>query len=647
MPIADMEKVVVIGHVSAKEKIVSMLQRSGAMHILDARQEPANEHSQGEPEVSLSEIEAAISLLVKVSGKKKNFIENFAPYKEPVEMELLEKTAHEFDWRSLLSHIKSIESEMSNLENLSSSLEKEKTVLLPWVSLKVMLKDLSCTNKTCLMAGSVKTKDLERLKYGLSLQIPASVIQEVSSSSSKSYVMIFYAKDGVKIEEVLSGLGFERMSLPVSERSPSEELLAVENSLKEAGQEKGRLLSELKKHLPELPRLFYVYDYFFQKAVKRTAEQKAGVTDSTFFMSGWVPRHELPGLTEKLKRTTPLCEVARIEPKEGEDRPTLLRNAPVFYPFELITRIFGLPGKGEVDPTGPLSMFYLLFFAMCLSDVGYGIILSVVSWYFLKKLTLSEGGKKLLILLFVGGIATLFVGVISGSYFSVDLSRVPAPAGPIMIKMRLIDPIKNPLSVLVLSIGLGFLQTIYGIFVSMYSKIRKGQWLDGVLDDGLWIFFLLSLSGYAISSVSLQAYSAMFSYMSMIGAGSLVLTQGRQENNLFMKAIKGILSLYRTTSYLGDTLSYSRLLALMMTTSIIGMVINIIAELTGSVPYVGYFIMAVILIFGHIFNLIISVLGAFIHSARLQLVEFFGKFYEGSGKEFKPLSYETKYVVIK
>jgi len=127
----------------------------------------------------------------------------------------------------------------------------------------------------------------------------------------------------------------------------------------------------------------------------------------------------------------------------------------------------------------------------------------------------------------------------------------------------------------------------------------------------------------------------------------LVLTQGRKEKLLVQKAFMGILSLYRTTSFLGDTLSYSRLLALMMTTSIIGMVINLIAGLTAGIPYVGYIVMAAILVGGHIFNLVISVLSAFIHSARLQLVEFFSKFYTGSGREFKPMGYETKYVIIK
>ncbi|MFA5103913.1 MAG: V-type ATP synthase subunit I [Candidatus Margulisiibacteriota bacterium] len=647
MSIADMEKIAVIGHISVKDKILSILQKDRTLHPLDAQQEGPSEYKSGDFEPLLPELELAISLLVKVSGKKKSFIENFVPYKEPVEMSVLEKTSHDFDWRSVLSSIKSMESELSNLNNLLSTLKKERDILLPWAALKVKLKDLSCTKKTCMVAGSVKTKKMQLLQEELSSQIPASAIEIISGNPDKTHVIIFYAKDSAKIDDILSKINFEKVSLPLSERTASQELAAIETSLKEVEQENGTIISELKKYVPHLSKLSYVYDYFFQKVVKKTAERKAGVTGSTFFLSGWVPKYKLPGLSEELKNEIPLCAIERVLPEEGEDPPTLLKNAAVFYPFEAITRIFGLPGKGEVDPTGPLSMFYLLFFAMCLSDVGYGLILSIVSWYYLRKLTLSEGGKKLLILLFVGGIATIFVGVISGSYFGIDLARIPAPAGPFLIKMRLIDPIKNPLSVLGLSVGLGLLQIIYGIFVSMLSKIQKNQWVDGILDDGLWIFFLLSLSGYAVSSAAAQSYSGVLSIMSMAGATLLVLTQGRQEKNIFQKGIKGILSLYRTTGFLGDTLSYSRLLALMMTTSIIGMVVNIIAELTGNVPYIGYLLMVAILVVGHIFNLVISVLGAFIHSARLQLVEFFGKFYEGSGKEFKPFGYETKYVVIK
>jgi len=288
-----------------------------------------------------------------------------------------------------------------------------------------------------------------------------------------------------------------------------------------------------------------------------------------------------------------------------------------------------------------------LFFAMCLSDVGYGIILAIISYYYLRTLTLSEGGKKLLTLLFWGGIATILVGILTGSYFGLDLNQLPPLMGNALKRVQVIDPIKNPLNMLILSLLLGVIQNLFGVALAMYWKIREREYVSAILDHGLWIYFLLCLVFMIAASGLGSPLSGIFGKLSITGAVLLVLTQGRSEPTLLKKAIFGILSLYRTTGYLGDTLSYSRLLALMMTTSIIGMVINIIAGMTKNIPVLGYVFMFLILLVGHTFNLVVSTLGAFIHSTRLQLVEFFGKFYEGSGKEFKPFRHETKYVIIK
>lgn len=291
----------------------------------------------------------------------------------------------------------------------------------------------------------------------------------------------------------------------------------------------------------------------------------------------------------------------------------------------------------------PLSFFYLLFFAMCLSDVGYGVILAVVSYYYLKTLTLSEGGKKLLLLLFWGGIATILAGIVTGSYFGIETSQLP----PVLRNLQVIDPIKNPLNVLILSLALGVFQNLTGLAIAMYWKIKNRDYIIALFDYGFWIYFLTCLVLLVTAAGIGSPVFGLLAALSILGAILLVLTQGRSEPTIIKKAVFGILSLYRTTGYLGDTLSYSRLLALMMTTSIIGMVINIIAGMTRNIPVFGYVITILILLIGHTFNLVVSTLGAFIHSARLQLVEFFGKFYENGGREFRPFRRETKYVTIK
>lgn len=646
MPIAEMQKIAVAAHISEKERLLSVLQKS---KVLQLSQGPNPQHVQDEPskeEASLPEIERAIFFLTRLSGKKKSFIENFAPYKEPISLKDLKETAGQYDWQDAVARVRALELDLANVENLLDNLDKERDALVPWVSLGLPLKQLVCTKRTCVIAGSVRTKKEQRFAQEVLKDFPETAVQKISSDGDNSYFIVFHMSGEKNLEELLSRYSFIRTNLPLSERSVKDEIRAIETARTEALKRKMGILADMGRYVPELPALMKIYDYFYQQSIKKAAERKAGLTKKVFYVTGWVPKDRLSCLKTEIETKIPSSALEKIEPEKGEEPPALLQNKGILYPFELITAIFGFPGKGETDPTGPLSFFYILFFAMCLSDVGYGIVLAVISAYFLRTLTLSEGGKKLLLLLLMGGIATIFLGVLTGTYFSIDLGIIPAPVGPVLIKLRFIDPIKSPLAVLLLSVGLGLLQNIFGVFVAMVIKFSKGDWLDGLLDDGLWIFFLVSLSGFAAVSVAMPSAVPVFSRLAIAGAALLVLTQGRKEQGIFKKSLTGILSLYRTTGFLGDTLSYSRLLALMMTTSIIGMVINLIAGLTAGIPFVGYLIMAAILIFGHIFNLVISVLSAFIHSARLQLVEFFSKFYSGSGREFKPFGYETKYVMI-
>jgi len=199
----------------------------------------------------------------------------------------------------------------------------------------------------------------------------------------------------------------------------------------------------------------------------------------------------------------------------------------------------------------------------------------------------------------------------------------------------------------VFSLVLGLVQIFFGMFLSLFQKIKNQQYLSAVMDDAFWIFFLASLLWLMVASLLALPTVMLAQLCSLIGAGLLILTQGRQQKNIFSKFIGGLLSLYRVSSYLGDTLSYSRLLALGMTSAIIGSVINILAGMVKEVPFIGIGLMILMLSLGHIFNLVISSLGAFVHSLRLQLVEFFGKFYEGGGREFKPYKRIGEYTVLK
>jgi V/A-type H+-transporting ATPase subunit I len=646
-----MAKVLLLGHQSVKEGALKCLQDAGLLQLIRIElPKLQSEEVKLDFEAALIELQAALNFLETVSGRKKTLLESFAPEREAVDEETLLSAYREFNWKEQISGISTLETEFANLHNLENKLRTEIELLKPWRDLPLKLSDLSCAKKTCVFLGKCKLKDFEDFKIKLARFTSCFEISLVNRSKNEVYLLILYLRVEEKVlGDFLAKTEFTRAHLPASPRTPAQEIDHLRALLNAAMEHQAQLQAEARLLLKYKSRLMYVYDYLHLKKGEREAREKLLVTPRLFALAGWIRRPDLNKLKTRLSKISPALEVQEIAPGKGEIPPTALKNLRPFRPFELITQIFGVPSQGEMDPTAPLSFFYLLFFAICLSDAGYGVILAALSYYLLKKLKLAEGGKNLVTLLFWGGILTIFAGIFTGSYFGLDLAKLPPGfIKDLVLRLQLIDPVKNPLNVLILSLFIGVFQNLFGLVLGMYTKFKNQEYLAGILDFGFWIYFLTSLVGLTVTLALKSTLSVLFSYLSISGAISLVLTQGRNESHPLKKALIGILSLYRTTSFLGDTLSYSRLLALMMTTSIIGMVINILADLTrNSIPILGYVIMVLILLVGHTFNLVVSTLGAFIHSMRLQLVEFFGKFYEGGGKSFRPYRRETKYVWLK
>ena len=215
--------------------------------------------------------------------------------------------------------------------------------------------------------------------------------------------------------------------------------------------------------------------------------------------------------------------------------------------------------------------------------------------------------------------------------------------------MLILNPMENPMDFLAISLALGVVQLFCGLLIAFYDALRKRNYMGAFADTGGWIVLLVGLllwggvaSGFLSDGVALTA-----KILSFAGAGVLVATQGREKEGIFGKAVSGLLSLYGVTSYLGDVLSYSRLLALGLATSAVGVIINMLAGLAGDLPYIGWAIALLLIVGGHVFSLAVNVLGAFVHSLRLQYVEFFSKFYSGGGTLFSPLTYKTAFVSIK
>ena len=291
---------------------------------------------------------------------------------------------------------------------------------------------------------------------------------------------------------------------------------------------------------------------------------------------------------------------------------------------------------------GEEGLFFFIFFGMMLSDAGYGLILTIGGLLGARYLDAGEGLKRIMRMIGISGISTMFWGVLYGSWFG---DAVPIVAetffGRSIEIPMLIDPLNEPMKVLIISCVFGIVHLFAGMGIRAYIMIKRRDVPGAVFDVGLWYVFLIGLPLLLVPGT----LGTVGKVMSVAGAVGLVLTQGRHKPTLTGKITSGVMSLYNVTSYFSDVLSYSRILALGLATGVIASVVNILASMAGN-SIIGIILFIVVFVFGHLLNLAINALGAYVHSARLQYVEFFGKYYEGGGVKFNPLKIETKYVKV-
>ncbi len=346
-------------------------------------------------------------------------------------------------------------------------------------------------------------------------------------------------------------------------------------------------------------------------------------------------------------------------PGPDEDPPVKLKNSFFAAPVEGVVEGYSMPGRHEVDPSAVMSIFYYVLFGMMLSDAAYGILIvlacGIVLW---KCKNIEQSLRKSLWMFFFCGISTTFWGVMFGSYFG---DAIPVIAKTffgkeITVAPLWFAPLDEPMRLLLFSFLLGVIHLFTGLGVQLYQLVKRKKFADAIYDVVFWYFLV---GGLILLLVSSDMFRNMMSLtftlppivgtisgiFAGVGALGIVLTSGRESKNPGKRLLKGLYGLYNVSGYLSDILSYSRLLALGLATGVIATVFNQIGSMMGGgVP--GAIFFTLVFVVGHVLNLAINLLGAYVHTNRLQYVEFFGKFYEGNGRKFQPFSAKTKYFKI-
>ena len=642
MAIVNMSKFELLAFKSDKEAIVSEIQKLEYAHYADLNKKTdeeieakASTDKERVSEIStrLSRIVWCIDQLSQYEGSKK-----VIPVLSEEEMKDI---AASIDFDKVYEEIYSLYSEKEKIKQEITEVHTKSMDLMPWKRLNISLKDIGENAMTVKMLGTVHADYDQAFKAMIEENdlVYADLVSE--RAGIKYYLCVALAKDRQEAVELLRKNGFNQVKLAFSEEPAAElkSLEAAEVKLNEALSENAKVFAGNLEYLVKLKAL---YEVEASEKVKHSSIENFKETNSIQLISGYIPTSKEADFKRSIEETAKShCDLS-IKPADRDDEnvPIVLKNNKFVSAFESLTKMYSLPKYNELDPTPALAPFYWFFFGMMVADIGYGAVLFLGTLFGIKRSNPKPPKDSLLRMINLCSIAVIFWGVMYGSLFGVTLKMNGRP-------IAIFNTEKDFMLLLGVSIALGLVHLFSGLGVKAYMLIRDGKPVDAFLDVGLWVFALVGLIGLIGGNMIDMGSAAMmvFKVLMIASMVGILVFGARDRESIGARIGGGIYELYGITGYIGDFVSYSRLMALGLAGAFIAYAVNLIAKLVGHGP--GLIASVIILVVFHGFNIFLSSLSGYVHSARLTYVEFFGKFYEGGGIAFKNQKAVPKYVRLK
>ena len=667
MAVLQMKKIHICALKNNRKQILEYLQRKGNVQTckeadadLFHRMDTNAERTAFEKRAQTAQ--QALKLLSSYAPEKKGLLSSFEGKRQ---VRLADYSAMETSCEAAYSKaetILSLSRVIAEQEANALRLEVQRDTLGPWLDLDLPMNYQGTRAVRALIGSLPQPMTLEEI-YGMIAQSKPELetysIEIINTDAEQTclFAVCPQAQAGL-LEDALRQMGFSHPSVQTNltpAQCNAQLTTQIDESMLQAEAAK-KQLSEMGNCQRELELL---YDYYMMRADKYEVLGSLLQSKHVFFLNGYVPAREANALQQTLQDRYE-CSVELEDIPEDEEAPVLLNNNAFAAPTEGVLHSYGLPHKGEMDPTSIMAICYYFLFGLMLSDAAYGLIMTIACFFLVKKYrNMAPGMKSMLTMFIYCGISTTFWGIMFGSYFG-DAVTVIAEhffGKTVVIPAVWMTPLDNPMRMLIFCFLFGLIHLFLGLGIKGYMLLKSRQFADFCCDVLLWfvllfglLFMLLPSELFrSISLMDLQfpaAVSTIAKYAAIIGAVGIVVFAKRSTKNFGVRLALGAYELYGATSWLSDVLSYSRLLALGLATGVIASVINQMGAMVGS-GVIGAIVFTLVFILGHVLNLAINVLGAYVHTNRLQFVEFFGKFYEGGGRPFTPLTANTKYFRFK
>ncbi|WP_346885988.1 V-type ATP synthase subunit I [Clostridium sp. UBA4395] len=651
MAIVKMNKFMLLAFENQKKSLLEKLQSFQNVQFLDLNKNESSELNQlksdsasseiSEVEGELSKVKFIIELLSTFSEKPK-LLKDLKEGKKSYSYDVLEQITSTSRWREAYSDLKQKDNKINMNHNYITKLKANIEELKPWEALDTSVESINVLKKSKAILGEIPQGNVDSLRLKLEETTKNYYFEVISNIGRNSYIMVIVHNDDLAdIEQLLKSLSFGKIDIQC-DGVPKEVIKEYKKTIESINTENNFIQEGMKEHVNKLEEYKVIYEYYSSLLLRLKSTENFLKSKNIVAIEGYYPSELHNDFQSTLKNILGDDYYLESESAEGDDVPVKLKNNKVFESFENITSMYSVPKYKEIDPTPLLAPFYIFFFGMMLSDAGYGLVMFVGTLIALTTFNLDEDTRKSIKMFFLLSLSTIFWGIMYGSYFG-DFIKI----APLWMK-----PDSNVGLLMIVSVVMGLIQIYVGLGIKAYMQIRDKDYFGAFADVGLWYITLTGAIIWALSGFVDLAYFGVPSIVSIIGkyatiAGmiGIVLTNGRQESSIGGKLGQGFYSLYGITSYVGDLVSYTRLAALGLATGFIAYAFNIMVSMV-STSWATVIFGVAIFVVGHVFNLFINALGAYVHTCRLQYLEYFGKFYEGGGTSFEPLKYNSKYFKI-
>ena len=651
MAISQMQELSLLLPKELLDEILSYLQNLQSVEIQDLQ---AKETWKGafekelvwNPDTSFSE---HLQALTRRQEKLARMIENlqaFVPKKKmleslkeaPLETSFvsLEQVGQARDEEAFLAAIQQQFQVLARAQEAKETAQSEVAELEKWASLDVTPVALKQFKHLRAFVGTIPTSGNNQFNIRLQ-DYPNLEVREVfTSSTEKGILVLCKAEVAKETQAVLTELGFKLFEYAFEEL-PKERLVALQATIKEQEVLITSTKIQLASSNEELKQLKCQLDYVLNLTSRQESKEALASTQNLVALEGWIEQEQIEDLRMGLTQQFGGAVLLQIHEMTAADRqrvPTKLKNNALIEPFELVTEMYSLPKYEDKDPTPVVSLFYFIFFGMMAADIGYGLLLFGGTSWTLKALHIKPNLAKNLRFFRILGVGVALWGVIYGSFFGFKLP------------FAIVDTSTDVITILIMSVVIGFITVMTGLYLSGTKNIRMKDYAEAYNSGFAWMLILVGLALLAAGRLfpSLAIAGLIGQWLAIINAVGIVLV-----SIISAKSLKGLgpalFNLYNISSYVGDLVSFTRLMALGLAGASIGSAFNLIVSLFP--PFARFSIGIVLFIALHSINMFLSFLSGYVHGARLIFVEFFGKFYDGGGKAFKPLKPAGKYVRYK